>query len=162
MNKLILVALLMLGTSGVYAASFTWGVTGLRGPNLYSRWTGDVTIYCATAGFDSFSHTATATDKGAIVADTSSASTTLFSNDAFEAGQTYSFYFQIVDTNTGKMLTSENVSATAQANDVVVIDFASYGTFTQVATNWVPVPEPTSGLLLLIGVAGLALRRKRA
>ncbi|MBR3085127.1 MAG: PEP-CTERM sorting domain-containing protein, partial [Kiritimatiellae bacterium] len=25
-----------------------------------------------------------------------------------------------------------------------------------------PVPEPTSGLLMLLGVAGLALRRKRA
>jgi len=28
--------------------------------------------------------------------------------------------------------------------------------------NWVAVPEPTSGLLLLLGVAGLALKRKRA
>lgn len=33
------------------------------------------------------------------------------------------------------------------------------------ATSWTstaPVPEPTSGLLLLLGMAGLALRRKRA
>ena len=31
-------------------------------------------------------------------------------------------------------------------------------------SNWVavPVPEPTSGLLLLLGVAGMALRRRRA
>ena len=30
--------------------------------------------------------------------------------------------------------------------------------------NWAPaaVPEPTSGLLMLIGMAGLALRRRRA
>ena len=28
--------------------------------------------------------------------------------------------------------------------------------------SWNAVPEPTSGLLLLIGVAGLALRRRRA
>ena len=33
-----------------------------------------------------------------------------------------------------------------------------------VSSNWtaVPVPEPTSGLLLLLGVAGMALRRRRA
>ena len=28
--------------------------------------------------------------------------------------------------------------------------------------NWQDIPEPTSGLLLLLGVAGLALKRKRA
>jgi hypothetical protein len=30
------------------------------------------------------------------------------------------------------------------------------------ATAWTAVPEPTSGLLLLLGMAGLALKRKRA
>ena len=38
-------------------------------------------------------------------------------------------------------------------------------TFGAIETNpsdWQSVPEPTSGLLLLIGVAGLALRRRRA
>ena len=38
------------------------------------------------------------------------------------------------------------------------------GTSSAVGGNWYaqPVPEPTSGLLLLLGVAGMALRRRRA
>ena len=39
-------------------------------------------------------------------------------------------------------------------------NLSAYGTAS--ADNWKSVPEPTSGLLLLIGVAGLALRRRRA
>ena len=46
------------------------------------------------------------------------------------------------------------------ASDVTVANLIGNTT----AANWtaVPVPEPTSGLLLLLGVAGMALRRRRA
>lgn len=37
---------------------------------------------------------------------------------------------------------------------------STYGTFS--SAGWQAVPEPTSGLLMLVGLAGLALRRKRA
>lgn len=37
---------------------------------------------------------------------------------------------------------------------------ATYGTFS--SSGWSAVPEPTSGLLMLLGMAGLALRRRRA
>lgn len=40
----------------------------------------------------------------------------------------------------------------------------SFGTFTAATSGWqtTAVPEPTSGLLMLLGMAGLALRRRRA
>ena len=40
----------------------------------------------------------------------------------------------------------------------------SFGTFTAATSGWqtTAVPEPTSGLLMLLGIAGLALRRRRA
>ena len=38
--------------------------------------------------------------------------------------------------------------------------FRSQADASQSSSNWVAIPEPTSGLLMLLGVAGLALRRK--
>ena len=52
----------------------------------------------------------------------------------------------------------------AEVKDVVFTTAnktAAFATPLQSAT-WQAVPEPTSGLLMLVGLAGLALRRKRA
>lgn len=43
-----------------------------------------------------------------------------------------------------------------------MLAFGSQATATQAAGAWTAVPEPTSGLLMLLGLAGLALRRKHA
>ena len=47
---------------------------------------------------------------------------------------------------------------------VALVDLDEDGTGAK--TTWMatttPIPEPTSGLLLLLGVAGLALRRRHA
>ena len=40
--------------------------------------------------------------------------------------------------------------------------WGSQASYTQSAGGWTAVPEPTSGLLMLLGMAGLALRRKHA
>ena len=48
--------------------------------------------------------------------------------------------------------------------DVASMSISLFGDSTKGATAWTAasVPEPTSGLLMLLGMAGLALRRRRA
>ena len=81
------------------------------------------------------------------------------------AGDVINAYAIILD---GSTATADNYMATAAKNATVsaagVAQFA-YGSMASLSWNEVPtadIPEPTSGLLLLVGVAGLALRRKKA
>ena len=53
-------------------------------------------------------------------------------------------------------------SGIAAATATTTVGFANMQSATQNASNWAAVHEPTSGLLLLLGMAGLALKRKRA
>ena len=82
-----------------------------------------------------------------------------------EAGDTLSAYFVIV--NGGDFCISSLQSAAATktlqysektASQAVLNTTGSYA-----GAGWyAAVPEPTSGLLMLVGLAGLALRRHRA
>lgn len=58
--------------------------------------------------------------------------------------------------------TSALKTSVAQATAVPTLGFGNMASATQNASNWQSVPEPTSGLLVLLGMAGLALKRKRA
>lgn len=85
------------------------------------------------------------------------------------AGDTLNAYIAIVDgdmiyisdivskaaPDTGYSQFSFNAKASSQASA-----FDGAGGFQ--GAGWYAVPEPTSGLLMLLGVAGLALRRRRA
>lgn len=86
------------------------------------------------------------------------------------AGNSESWTGYLVILNAGTLadatsayLTGETTKSTGGAGQAATLAFTA-NTGTQTASNWytVAAPEPTSGLLLLLGVAGLALKRKRA
>ena len=68
---------------------------------------------------------------------------------------TDSTYWYVTETsNSAKTGASDSAIGTAA--------FSISDTGSHTASNWAAVPEPTSGLLMLLGMAGLALRRRRA
>lgn len=69
----------------------------------------------------------------------------IMDNDYFDYGAAYELYSGIVDLDTG--LINLEFDTPIASGKIVSVG---------------AVPEPTSGLLLLLGVAGLALKRKRA
>ena len=93
------------------------------------------------------------------------------------SGSTYDFYMAVLDTE-GNLFLSANRQVTGQDSTDANISFTGVKAATQTSwtadstftfageggkgAGWYAVPEPTSGLLMLLGMAGLALRRKRA
>ena len=95
--------------------------------------------------------------------------------DKLTRGTDYNFSVLMIDagaTGGPKYMVSDTFSQTAYLSGTdealgVSFDSTRLGanalTASATAANgWAAVPEPTSGLLLLLGVAGLALKRKRA
>ena len=84
----------------------------------------------------------------------------------FTAGTSYNFYLAVFDSSTVEGAKNFYISDTA------AVSFPGSGlpgsasfdlSATSSAGAWTAAaPEPTSGLLLLLGMAGLALKRKRA
>ena len=154
MKKLLILAAVIVAGVAANAASFNWAAANIYGSDGTTKWAGEVNLYAVIGGTDTLVNTYTAV--GGVVAKAN----TTFSNDLLVGGNDYDFYFTIEDN--GKTFTSATKSVGALATATATVQFGNMASATQNSSNWAAVPEPTSGLLLLLGMAGLALKRKRA
>ena len=172
MKKLITTALAVAIAAISQAASVDWAVTSAK---TYANYK----VYLVATAASSYADVAaiqssafgssgnTGTLVGAARGNTASVAGTAIS-DAWTDQQAVSFYYVFVDSGETKFWVSEQQSGTAYITSTVAKSSLPQATadalLSTAGTAFAgsPVPEPTSGLLMLLGVAGLALRRRRA
>ena len=189
MKKLVIALAVAACAAVVNAAAFNWTSSGTNAGKTINSKAGTA-LYSATTPYTLYLFDAGVTSQDALLAglrgdktitDFSSVKTqTLASNSQITAtgfeygssGNNYSFYVAIV--NGDDVFLSSSLTKAAQEADTVNVAFTGLGTATKNAfsdstatfaskgAGWYAVPEPTSGLLMLLGMAGLALRRRRA
>ena len=183
MKKLMILAAAIVATVAANAAAVNWNSGTIAMPGGTQAGKGDVTAYLFNVTESIYNTYAAYTDAAKLSTDIYAAyKDSLGSADGTKAstakgvakvsdGADYGVgtYYAIVlytATEGGKDYFMGNyATAVVEATmDVTVNDLALKMGGTGDATSWqtAAVPEPTSGLLLLLGMAGLALKRKRA
>ena len=159
MKKLVILAAVIVAGVAANAAAFKWSGANVYGPDGTTKFSGTAYLYCDALSSESLSSATVA--NGAIAATTFNVDV---SEASISAGTMYDFYFIVTTDYKGSEVsyTSSAVSKNALGNGTQTIGFGNQQSATQAAGAWAAVPEPTSGLLMLLGVAGLALKRKRA
>ena len=188
MKKLMIALAGVAMAIGAQAAAANWQASAANiydgGGDSAAKWAGTAYIFDASvvtqeALFDAFAAGATigTTTTGYVASDAVSSGTLSSSTCKFSYGEqgggNYSYFFALVDGDNiylSKTVTqAANGTATAKSISFGSQSPTSGATSKSLPTDgfvavgqWAAAPEPTSGLLLLLGMAGLALKRKRA
>ena len=174
MKKLLIAAAIVCAATLAQAATVNWGVSNVKnsaGAAATANWA-VMAFYTATGAGSDAIVTAIQSKTAATLAFESKPLTVSFGSgkvtghDATAAGITdttknYDFYFVVFnDADATKATEYAMVSDLNKEYSSLDGKFSAAGNFS--GATWQSVPEPTSGLLMLLGVAGLALRRRRA
>ena len=174
MNKLLIVAAVALAAVASQAAAVTWQVNNIQSsPDVAVGAGWLVQLYAADTTFDynaAKSGTITALDSATSVASGTifKASNTFGDYAAGAAVNTYAVIFDAATVADAKNyivsdVMNKSINATGSPLNVSFGNMAGTTTTNMFRNStWTAVPEPTSGLLMLLGMAGLALRRRRA
>ena len=179
MKKLIVAAAMVCAAAFAHAATVNWGVSGVKDSSGAAPTAGWAVMAFYTevgAGSDAIVSAINSKTAGSLAFDTQALTVSMKKGkygpaDATVAGisdtsKYYDFYF-VVFNNADAASATEYVIASASnvaysgmdGKYTAAGDFSSLPAWQAIGGD---VPEPTSGLLVLLGVAGLALRRRRA
>lgn len=177
MKKLIVAAAMVCAAAFAQAATVNWSVSGVKADGGGSPTAGWAVMAFYTevgAGFSSIESAINSKTAGSLAFESTTLAVSMSkgkvgAHDANAAGITdttknYDFYFVVFNNSDATAATEYvTVSALNKAYSGMDAKFTANGDFSTLPA-WQPagVPEPTSGLLMLLGVAGLALRRRRA
>ena len=166
MKRIIIAVSAVIIAAAANAAAVSWSATSVKDINgtaigakaESAGWTAVCTIFAS----DGTTVVGSSTDKTAAMSK--------FDGTVDGTATGTSYFAQLVITDDkGNTITSEKAAFTTDsAAEFGPLNFPTGGNFAtesakiNYASGWTAAPEPTSGLLLLLGVAGLALKRKRA
>lgn len=170
MRKLLLIIAISVVSYATNAAAFKWTSGKLLAPNLdgtvsettaskaSGTWIATVTLYDDASCITAIS--GITGNSSSTVNIMTSAITGTFGGAKFEANQTYYAILELSYTTASgtQTLKTGAESITIKGTGDTSITFSEAVS----SASWTAVPEPTSGLIMLLGLTGLALRRKLA
>ena len=172
MKKIIIAAMIGISTVIANAASADWSAadlygydTGAYAPSSYLIYAFDTSALTREDAISQFSKSNFTNLTLGFAADDYDAGESVGSITGYANGAAVNAYLVIFNSDDTSTATYMYVSA-IESTTIGAAGQSAYPSFdlssSAVASNWTAVPEPTSGLLMLLGMAGLALRRRRA
>lgn len=178
MKKLMIAAFAVMFGIAANAASVTWAMTSVANSpdvNAAAGWAVyiiDASTFDAFAALDGDKVAAYAADNAVLAGVTTAgrgAPTVSIKGGDFAASESVSSYMVLFNNASAADATYYAFTATGSTTipaggQDMSIAFGTFDAATSTTGGWTStaVPEPTSGLLMLVGLAGLVLRRRRA